>query len=374
LTDPGGKVNRGKYSIGVCESHSRAVRCVFQVCLAAGADTVAAGSEDTPLVLRWSDFAVADGDGDALALTLTVLPAQGTLQVLRNGAWWTSPTPLGIRASVVASTGSGLSAQAEVSLLDDAESLISSIRSQTMEDTQMFILDLPHTPPTQVSAPASYGTIGICHLSENPADPDDAVNMFSVPITVQNYFIANHKAPPKNVTAKVVRAPAHGTLTSDQAGIFTYHPQTGYLGPDRISILADIGGKELRMEYFVRVMTHVPDDDKEPDVFARGYCPVAAEVWKIGMISDGAGNNTLLVDALTSATQAASTVAASSSIPSLIRIRIADLPGTTLAQTIGSEIVIDKDAAGFGWYVQRDDGDLSAFLPTSSPGTFIARE
>jgi hypothetical protein len=259
-----------------------------------------------------------------------------------------------VRASVVASTESEMSAQAEVSLLDDAEGLISSVQSQMIEDTHMFILDLPYTPPTQSSAPAaaSYGTIGICHLSGNPADPDDAVNMFSVPTAVQNYFSGQHWKLPTNVTAKVLRAPAHGTLTSDQAGLFTYHPQPGYLGPDRISILADIGGKTLRMEYFVRVMTNVPEDDKEPDVYARGYCPVPVRVWKIGMMPDGTGNTSLLVDAVAPTDQNFSAIAASSGIPSSIRIRIADLPGTTLAQTIGSEIVIYKDAAGFGWLIR----------------------
>jgi hypothetical protein len=143
--------------------------------------------------------------------------------------------------------------------------------------------DLPYITAAQTAAtaPSSYGTIGICHLSENPAEPDNATNMFSVPTAIENYFADRHWKLPTHVAAKVVRAPDHGTLTSDQAGLFSYRPQPGYLGFDRISILADIEGKKLRMEYFVRVMTYVPADDKEPDVYARGYCPVPVRIWTI---------------------------------------------------------------------------------------------
>jgi hypothetical protein len=46
------------------------------------------GVEDTPLILRWSDFAVQDIDDTALTLTLTDLPTDGRLE-LRNaqGVW-----------------------------------------------------------------------------------------------------------------------------------------------------------------------------------------------------------------------------------------------------------------------------------------------
>ena len=53
----------------------------------AGASLVT-GTEDTPVLLRWSAFAVSDIDGDALTVRLTSLPADGVLQVLQaNGTW-----------------------------------------------------------------------------------------------------------------------------------------------------------------------------------------------------------------------------------------------------------------------------------------------
>jgi VCBS repeat-containing protein len=50
--------------------------------------SLAVGVEDTALVLRWNDFAVADVDGDALSLTISQLPADGVLQVLQAGGQW----------------------------------------------------------------------------------------------------------------------------------------------------------------------------------------------------------------------------------------------------------------------------------------------
>lgn len=106
----------------------------------------------------------------------------------------------------------------------------------------MFILDVPPIPASQAvvstSQRTSYGAIGICHSSDYPNFP----------------------------------------------GIHTYHPEPGYLGPDRMPVVATIGDKTLRLEYFVRVMQYVPVDDREPDLHERSYCPVNARVWKIGML------------------------------------------------------------------------------------------
>ena len=46
-----------------------------------------AGVEDTALALQWSHFAVADVDSTTLTITITALPADGTLQRLVSGTW-----------------------------------------------------------------------------------------------------------------------------------------------------------------------------------------------------------------------------------------------------------------------------------------------
>jgi hypothetical protein len=149
----------------------------------------------------------------------------------------------------------------------------------------MFIADPPHLPaeqaPAPVRRPVSVGTIGICHLAENPSEPDNAANMLSVFDEAKYYFTAGHRQLSGPVTARILRPPRHGRLVDTDSGLFTYRPDAGYRGKDRITILAASGGKTLRMEYFVHVMEFVPADDQEPDEFSRGYCPVKARTWRI---------------------------------------------------------------------------------------------
>jgi hypothetical protein len=150
------------------------------------------------------------------------------------------------------------------------------------------MLDMHQGPVAQaiMSAPqkVSYRTIGICHLAENPSEPGNATNMLSPVTEVEIYFHNHHWELPEAVTAKVVRPPAHGTLTPDypdSPNVLVYHPHPGYLGKDRVTVIASIGEKPLRIEYFVNVMTVVQADDQEPGVYERGDCPVNARVWDI---------------------------------------------------------------------------------------------
>jgi len=136
----------------------------------------------------------------------------------------------------------------------------------------MFFADPPHLP---------VETIGICHLAENPSEPDNAANMLSVSDEARYYFIAGHKQVSEPVRVEILRPPQHGHLVDIDSGLVTYRPDTGYYGKDRITILAASGMKTLRMEYFVHVMQYVPADDQEPDAYSRGYCPVKARTWRI---------------------------------------------------------------------------------------------
>jgi hypothetical protein len=50
-----------------------------------------------------------------------------------------------------------------------------------------------------------------------------------------------------------------------------------------------------------------------------------------------------------------------------VTFQIADLPGTLLGQALGTTILIDRDAAGFGWFVDRTpwaDEEYSGFSTT----------
>jgi hypothetical protein len=42
------------------------------------------------------------------------------------------------------------------------------------------------------------------------------------------------------------------------------------------------------------------------------------------------------------------------------QVRIVDLPGLLLGRTVGNSILIDHDAAGFGWYMSTTNADFQA--------------
>ena len=56
-----------------------------------------------------------------------------------------------------------------------------------------------------------------------------------------------------------------------------------------------------------------------------------------------------------------------------VSIQIADLPGTLLGETIGNKIVIDRDAAGYGWYIDSTPYDDLEFPQLVSGDTLAAK-
>jgi hypothetical protein len=54
-----------------------------------------------------------------------------------------------------------------------------------------------------------------------------------------------------------------------------------------------------------------------------------------------------------------------------VEFRVADLPGAALGQAYGSTITLDVDAAGWGWFVEKGEGQSTTgengFFPSGSP-------
>jgi cyclophilin family peptidyl-prolyl cis-trans isomerase len=50
-----------------------------------------------------------------------------------------------------------------------------------------------------------------------------------------------------------------------------------------------------------------------------------------------------------------------------LSVRIADLPGTMLGEAVGNTIIIDQDAAGYGWFVDSTPADDSEYAGSLSP-------
>jgi len=56
-----------------------------------------------------------------------------------------------------------------------------------------------------------------------------------------------------------------------------------------------------------------------------------------------------------------------------VSIKLANLPAGMLGETVGNTILIDNDAAGYGWFVDTTPGDDAEFLPTAAANTLAAR-
>lgn len=165
----------------------------------------------------------------------------------------------------------------------------------------MFIMDVPNIPvqepPLMVAdASAAQNTaqkydrvIGVCHLSANPYDPTSAQNTMSPPLAVKNYYYNYEKYKiqgPSSVS--VLKMPEHGKLSDEGGGSYSYLPEEGYLGNDRTTLLVEVGGKKVRMEYFFRVMTSVHEGEGVDPY--EDNCPEKVRVWKISSITDTNGN------------------------------------------------------------------------------------
>lgn len=131
--------------------------------------------------------------------------------------------------------------------------------------------------------------IGVCHLSENPFDPTSAVNSMSVADEAVWYLEnIDHSKVRGQPSVSILQTPAHGNLLDGGNGNYAYLPEKGYLGNDRATLLIEVGGKKVRMEYFFRVLQQVPDQEGV-DAYADN-CPKKVRVWKISSTTDTSGN------------------------------------------------------------------------------------
>jgi hypothetical protein len=162
----------------------------------------------------------------------------------------------------------------------------------------MFIMDVPSIPiqetpvmvadaaTTQNSAQKYDRVIGVCHLSDGSTS-DGAMEPS---MEMHDYYRVKERLTIDGVVNSIVilQMPKHGKLEGPVDGNFSYIPVKDYLGNDRASLLVEVGGKKVRMEYFFRVMEHVPDQEGF-DPYSN-YCPNKTRVWKISSVLDSSGN------------------------------------------------------------------------------------
>jgi len=181
----------------------------------------------------------------------------------------------------------------------------------------------------------------------------------------------------------------------DGGGDYVYLPEEGYLGNDRATLLVEVGGKKVRMEYFFRVMKSVFESPGEDN--SAEFCPEKVRVWKISSITDTNGNKYIsavayqsptanadgasATDAGSATMDAAALTAAlgSNFLNSLatgtpgVTVNIADLLGGAVGQTTGATITLDTNASGHNWFIDTTPADNSEYLPTSNPYEWVAK-
>ncbi|GHU34158.1 hypothetical protein AGMMS50256_27400 [Betaproteobacteria bacterium] len=128
----------------------------------------------------------------------------------------------------------------------------------------------------------------------------------------------------------LVTPPQHGelVLSSDKKeaswGWYDYLP--GEYGEDRFVMQVEKNGVKVTIHYVVIVIS----DDESP----RGLCN--PEEWKISLLDD-------------------------------MNVSFSDLPGVAIAQTTGTQITLDTNAAGYGRFINYTPYLNEEWLPTSNP-------
>src|SRR5712691_3535182 len=152
----------------------------------------------------------------------------------------------------------------------------------------MLVMDMPDLPPQyaqEVVAQASQTkksdsktdrTIGICHLIENPPmPPGTAVNAMSPLGSVSDYFRKVERlGVGLNGKVNILDGPKHGELRVTPSGNYRYFPASDYYGPDRATLLVEIGGRKVKAVYFFNVMQSVPGGTEGYDPYEdKKFCP-----------------------------------------------------------------------------------------------------
>ena len=166
----------------------------------------AATAEDTPLAASAPGVLAndTDGNGDALTARLVTGPAHGTLTLAANGSYAYAPAANFHGTDTftyVANDGTADSPPATVTIT------VTSVND----------------------APVAQGDI--------VSGPQDAAIVRAAPGVLANDTDADGDA----LTARIVTAPAHGTLTLAANGSYIYTPTAGYAGADSFTYVANDG-------------------------------------------------------------------------------------------------------------------------------------
>ncbi|MBZ0093948.1 MAG: cadherin-like domain-containing protein [Sulfuricella sp.] len=264
----------------------------------------------------------------------------------------------------------------------------------TQGDVSMFILDTPNVPPQYApvmiaqAAPVKQGalnldgTMGVCQLIPSPVVlPESAEYHLSAWSHAETYLekFKDVRTNFDTATVSVLQQPKHGKLVDNDI----YYPEPGYFGKDSVTFLVENGSYRVKVVYFIQVLNQGIGNETY-----KRLCP-SPYYWKISSTLDANGNSTLTaVDYLPSLTGDNTSVMVAAALASIlgegfvgglatdtsgVTLSIADLPSGAIGQSMGTNITLDDNAAGYNWFIDQTPGTNEEFLPTSNPNEWIAR-
>jgi hypothetical protein len=169
--------------------------------------------------------------------------------------------------------------------------------------------------------------------------------------------------------------------SSSDSPDYAYLPEAGYVGKDQATMLVEVNGIKVKVEYFFQAIPGVTGNDGGAE-----YCAPKGMFWKISSTLDTNGTSTITSVEYQSPTTLAAD-ATSTNVAALaswinttdlnsnaagITVNVANLAGAAIGQDTGTNITLDATAAGNGWYINTNPADNSQFLPTSDPNVWIA--
>jgi hypothetical protein len=298
----------------------------------------------------------------------------------------------------------------EEQVLLDSPSLASTLQADfelDMEGLDMVFFVMPDAAPVQVvetvlaaKAPTTTAsskvrkmTYGICNLfyaNEGNLPPYNPVGI--VPFMIDFLSPEIQKALDtrfpgggpgvdwdwyaeweNSLKVTILRAPKHGKVNHiDGTGYpsYTYLPDEGYLGKDRLDLLVegkDDLGRPIAMtfRYYINVLS---EKEKRTMVdtgtyyqVAQKYCGTTKKSWRISQPTSNDYTDPV------SWYRATSLYALLSGAKDALS-GFADLSGAAIGQTTGDKITLDTNAAGYDWYIDYTPYLNEEYLPLRMEG------
>jgi hypothetical protein len=180
----------------------------------------------------------------------------------------------------------------------------------------------------------------------------------------------------------LLRAPKHGKLIESRNN---YIPNRDYIGKDRVDLLVegkDHEGRDiyLTLRFYINVLPseelHKIVKEGRTGKIREKLCGVKTLRWRI---SESQSDDSLLSASLSGVSTDPANLYQNPSLQSLLAgarealAGFADLSGAALGQTTGSQITLDADAAGHGWFIDYTPYLNEEWLPTSNPNEWQAK-